>query len=226
MNSDLVGPTRGGRQFSGRQVVGIALIVMLCTAALMFWAIRATIYPPDFNPVVLRADEQQTLAAKLKRLELGGGDDAPVGAPGQDALVPERYDESDENRRVNLSERELNSLLANNTDLARKVAIDLAENLASAKILIPLDPDFPLLGGKTLRVNAGLELAYANGEPIVVIKGISIMGVPVPNAWLGNLKNVDLVQQYGDGEGFWKIFSDGVDEIRIEDGQLTVQLRE
>lgn len=226
MSSGQLAPTSGGRQFSARQVVGIVLVAMLCTAALVFWAIRVTIYPSDFTPVVLRADEQQMLAAKLERLESGGIAGGPFGEQGREPLMPEPYAESDESRRINLSERELNSLLANNTDLARKVAIDLSENLASAKILIPLDPDFPILGGKTLRVNAGLELAYAQGNPIVVMRGISVMGVPIPNAWLGNLRNVDLVQQYGDEDGFWKIFADGVDEIRIEDGQLTVQLRE
>jgi len=35
--------------------------------------------------------------------------------------------------------------LATNTDLAHKLAIDLSKNLASAKLLVPLDPDMPVL---------------------------------------------------------------------------------
>ena len=52
------------------------------------------------------------------------------------------------------------------------------------------------------------------------------MGVPLPNAWLGNLKNVDLVEQFGNEPGFWHSFSAGVDLIEISDGQLRVRLKE
>jgi hypothetical protein len=52
------------------------------------------------------------------------------------------------------------------------------------------------------------------------------MGVPIPNAWLGGLKNIDLVEYYGTESGFWKAFADGVDSISIEDGNLTMVLKE
>jgi hypothetical protein len=119
----------------------------------------------------------------------------------------------------------LNGLLARNTDLARKLAIDLSEDLVSIKLLVPMDPDFPVLGGKTLRFNAGVEIAYLNGKPSVVLKGVSIMGVPVPNAWIGGLKNVDLVAEFGAGPGFWKTFSEGVEDIRVQDGRIQVKLK-
>ena len=119
------------------------------------------------------------------------------------------------------------------TDISNRIqtyivleAIDLADNLASVKMIIPLDPDFPILGGKTLKANAGAELAYANGRPIVILKGISVWGVPIPNAWLGNLKNVDLVKEFGGDEGFWKSFSDGVENIRVIVGELKIKLKE
>jgi plasmid maintenance system antidote protein VapI len=141
-------------------------------------------------------------------------------------MTPERYSEENATREIFFTEKELNGLIASETDLATRVAIDLSDDLASAKVLIPVDPDFPVLGGKTLRVNAGVELAYTAGRPIVVLRGISVMGVPVPNAWLGNLKNVDLVQQFGSDAGFWKAFADGVELIRVEDGELLIKLRE
>ena len=101
------------------------------------------------------------------------------------------------------------ALPARYTDLARKLAIDLSDDLVSAKLLLPVDEDFPIMGGRILKVRAGAELAYRNGKPVVVLRGVSIMGVPIPNAWLGGLKNVDLVSEFGDA-GFWKAFSDGV----------------
>ena len=141
-------------------------------------------------------------------------------------LQPERYTETDANREIILTERELNALLAKNTDLASKLAIDLAEDLASAKLLIPLDEEFPILGGKTLKVTAGLEMSYRDQRPVVALRGVSLWGVPLPNAWLGNMKNVDLVQEFGDQKGFWKSFADGIDEVKISDGQLRVRLKE
>jgi hypothetical protein len=75
-------------------------------------------------------------------------------------------------------------------------------------------------------VHAGLELAYTGGQPSVVLKGISVMGIPIPNAWLGNLKNVDLVQQYGGDPGFWRTVADGIDQVRVDDGRLFIRLRE
>jgi hypothetical protein len=89
-----------------------------------------------------------------------------------------------------------------------------------------VDEDFPIMGGKILKVRAGLELAYRNNKPIVVLKGISLMGVPIPSAWLGGLKNIDLVAEYGTTPGFWKSFADGVNNISVSDGELQIELKE
>lgn len=223
-----------GKGFSGLQVLGIVALAMLVAAGITFWLVRAYVLPSDFKPVVLNQKEQTHLDTKLRQLGLDPEDLAPnanrregsdpVGADGR--LVPERYQEDSAKRLIELSERELNSLVASDPDLAKRFAIDLSDGLASAKLLIPVDPDFPVLGGKTLRVKAGLELEYQNSKPVVILRGISVMGVPVPNAWLGNLKNVDLVDQFGSGPGFWKTFADGVELIEIGDGQLRVKLKE
>ncbi len=75
-------------------------------------------------------------------------------------------------------------------------------------------------------MNAGVELAYQENRPVVVLKGVSLMGVPIPNAWLGNLKNVDLIQEFGADQGFWKSFADGVEYIHVKEGYLLVKLKE
>jgi hypothetical protein len=82
------------------------------------------------------------------------------------------------------------------------------------------------MGGQILKVRAGLELAYRNNKPIVILKGISLMGVPIPNAWLGGLKNIDLVDEYGADAGFWKSFADGVNSIAVSEGKLRIELKE
>jgi hypothetical protein len=52
------------------------------------------------------------------------------------------------------------------------------------------------------------------------------MGVPVPNAWLGGIKNIDLIREFGSDEGFWKTFSDGIDSIRVVEGFLQIRFKE
>ena len=141
-------------------------------------------------------------------------------------LKPEPYSEKNAPREITFTERELNALLAKNTDLAQKLAIDLANNLVSAKLLIPLEEDFPVLGGKTLRFNAGIGMAYQHDRPVIVLKGISIMGIPIPNAWLGGMKNIDLVSEFGVDPGFWKSFSEGVEDIQVTDDEINTKLKE
>lgn len=229
MNDENTAPAKRG--FSGAQVALFLLIAILLTAGLSFWIFRTYISPSDFKPVELSTREQSRLDAKLEQLGVNPRDLLP-GAKREEQhdpsgrLIPEKYSEDPRKRDVRMSERELNAILASNPDLAKRFAIDLSDNLASAKLLIPIDPDMPVMGGRILRVNAGLELAYRNEKPVVKLRGVSIMGVPVPNAWLGNLKNVDLVQEFGSDPGFWNSFSAGVSLIEIEDGQLHIRLRE
>lgn len=46
-------------------------------------------------------------------------------------------------------------------------------------------------------MSAGLELRFAAGRPVVALRGVSLWGVPIPNAWLGGIKNLDLVKEFG-----------------------------
>ena len=215
------------------QVLLIVLATIVITIGGTCWFLKTYVFAREFKPVELSVKEEQVLEEKLRAL--GYDVDVKRPEPGRDQaadiddggfLKPERYSEQGARREVSFNERELNALLANNTDLAKKLAIDLSDELVSAKLLVPLEEDFPVLGGKTLRFNAGVEMAYASGRPVIVLKGVSVMGVPVPNAWLGNLKNIDLVGEFGADEGFWKSFSDGVDNIQVEDGRIKIKLKE
>ncbi|MGK0272716.1 MAG: hypothetical protein ACI88H_003389 [Cocleimonas sp.] len=207
------------------RTLGIIFITSIILIVGSVLAINYYLFPQKLEPVELSQREESTLNTKLKRFGLPTLP-TQVSQSNPPALEPEPYTEVGANREIIFSEKELNAMLAKNTDLADKVAIDLAENLASAKIIIPIDPDFPILGGKTLKVNAGTELSYSNGRPTVILKGVTVWGVPIPNAWLGNLKNVDLVKEIGGNEGFWKSFADGVENISVAEGQLKIKLKE
>jgi len=205
------------------RTLGIMLVTIIISVVATVFVVNHYLFPKKFDAVELNQREESVLNKKLKQFGLPSFTEDEATA---NTLQPEPYTEEGAKREVSFSEKELNAMLAKNTDLSDKVAIDLAEDLASAKIIIPLDPDFPVLGGKTLKVNAGAELAYKDGRPVVILKGVSVWGVPIPNAWLGNLKNVDLVKEFGGDEGFWKSFSDGVENIHVSEGQLIIKLKE
>jgi len=210
-------------------VILIMLVMMVVTIGITVWVVKSYLFPSEFTPVTLNTKEESILDAKLQKLDSIKPSRSLANSRGQTSdqpLKPEAYSEVGAKREIILSEKEVNALLAKNTDLARKLAIDLSDDLVSAKLLVPVDEDFPIMGGKILKVRAGVEIAYRNKKPIVVIKGVSIMGVPLPNAWIGGIKNIDLVQEFGDQEGFWKSFADGVDNINVKNGQLNIKLKE
>ena len=228
-----------------KQVFCIVTGAMLLTILLTIFAIKTWLFPSPFTPVELNQKEEQQLEQKLSQFDTIAASPRPQNqnqAPAntrtrsftpqagdyneQGALKPERYSEEGTNREVTFTERELNGLLANNTDLAEKLAVDLAADLVSLRLLLPVDPDFPIMGGKTLRVRAGAELAYRDSKPVVVLKGVSVMGVPIPNAWLGGLKNIDLMQEFGGEPGFWQSLGEGVESIQVQEGELYVKLKE
>ena len=218
-------------------ILGIMLVTILISVGAAFWLIKTQLFPSNFEPTELSVTEESELQEKLESVGLAEVFTAkPVRRNGSGLtaeqkkesteLTPEPYSEDPEKRNITLTEKELNALVANNTNLAQRLVIDLADNMASAKLLVHLDPDFPFLGGKTLKVNAGTELAFRDERPVVVLKGISVWGMPVPNAWLGGLKNVDLVSEFGAEQGFWKSFADGIEDIHISEGELHIKLQE
>lgn len=207
-------------------IIGGILLTVLLSVGITIWVINQYIFPKKFEPVVLNQKENRTLDKKLEQFSGIGAANSTDSRSDKANIEPEKYSETGAKREIKLSERELNALLAKDPDLANTLAIDLSENLASGKFLLPMEEDFPILGGKTLKITAGIELAFANERPIVKLKGVSIMGIPIPNSWLGDIKNVDLINEFGQDEGFWKAFADGVENIQVAEGALVIKLKE
>lgn len=223
--------------------LGVSLIVvgtMIVTLVLGAMAVRYFLFPNQFEPVELNATEQQTLDDKLATI--GMHSDQPPPRAGdrfssrpeefdqQGRLKPEPYREKDAPREVQFDERELNAIIARDPQMARRLAIDLSEDLVSVKLLVPLPPEFPLMGGQTLRLNAGAEVRQvpaADGSRLaVIVTGVSLWGVPLPNTWIGGLKGVDLVAEFGGEPGFWQSLAEGVESVEVEEGRLVFRLAE
>ena len=214
------------------RILGIMAACFIMVAILSAWWIKSNLYASPFSPTTLTEREQQALDAKLDRLQRNIQSDRkspPAGSAetkSEGPLAPEPYTEDARRRELRITEQELNALIAKDEATARRVAIALSMDMVSVKLVVPVDEDLPVLGGKTLRLNCGIRLRHEAGKPVVALRGVSIGGVPIPDAWLGNIKNVDLVREFGGQGGFWDLFSKGVDDIKVLDGSLFVKLRE
>jgi hypothetical protein len=209
------------------KIIAVFFLIIILFSA---WWVKHNIYASKFSLTQLDTREQKVLDAKLDILGRSGQaggfvpEDRPYDPNGP--LIPEPYTEEGAGRTISLTEKELNSLVANSPDVARRVAIDLSDNLVSIKIVVPMEEDVPVLGGKTLRLNMGVILSYDNEQPVVALKGISLGGIPLPNAWLGNVKNINLIHEFGADGGFWELFSEGVQDLNVVEGRIRITLKE
>jgi hypothetical protein len=217
-------------RFGLLQVLGIVAVVIIVTALLTAWWVKHYIYASKFTPTTLTAKEQKVLDSKLAKIEATANKTPVVPKKKRHdkgvSLEPEAYSEKGAKREISLTEKEMNALIANNPEVAQRVAIDLSDDLVSVKLVVPIDKEIPVLGGKTLRLNLGVILRYENERPVVALKGVSLGGIPLPNAWLGNLKNKNLVKEFGTEAGFWKLFSDGVADLKVQRGRILIKLKE
>jgi len=208
------------------KMLAIVAAAMLVTMIATLWLIKLWLFPGPFSLVTLTPAEERGLQAKLARLEAVENGAARKGKTADDEIAtPTPYSEEDATRQIVFSEKELNALIGRNPDMAGRVAVDLADDLVSATLLIPTNADTPLVGGRPIRVKVGLTLAFRDDRPVVALRGVSVMGVPMPNAWLGKLKNIDLIKKYGADNGFWQFFADGIAAIEIKEGQAKIILK-
>ncbi len=217
-------------RFSGKQVMLFVGLAVLTTALVTSWWVNQYLYAATFEPTQLTENEQQVLRDKLAHLtHIDDSDSSSLKEKGRSPegpLDPEPYSEAGASREIQLTEREVNSLIAKDADMAKHVAIDLADDLVSVKLVVPVNEEMPIVGGKTLKLNFGVELSYADGKPVVAMQGISLGGVPLPSAWWGDIKHLNLVKEFGVSGGFWDQFAKGVQDLSIQDGRLKIILRE
>lgn len=232
MTGEQINNNQTPRRFGCFQFVLILLgIFILAIGGVSLW-VNYNVYARLFNPTHLNENEQKILDAKMRRLEIFSDKSSSSRVSDKESgenksrLEPEGYTEINREREIRISEKELNALISKDEEVAQRVALDLSDDLISILMLVPLDQDFPLLGGKTLRFHCGITLKYESGKPVVAIRGISIGGIPLPGSWWGNVKNMNLVQEFGSSGGFWDLFSKGVDDIEVKEGSFLIKLKE
>jgi hypothetical protein len=195
---------------------GIVLACCLLTAVGTVWWVKHNIYASPLYPVQLSQSEKTALDAKLAKLELS-----------EEVVPPEAPAKTDgDPRTISISSKEINAFLANQ-GIGEQVKLDVTRNRIAANFLLPIDKDAPLFAGTTLRIRLALNaLMNENGKLVVKVDDVSLGGIPLPNAWLGDIKGLDLITSNIGEDPALERFAAGIKEFRLENGHVHIVLNE
>ncbi len=193
----------------------LAAILGCCalTAVGTAWWVKRNFYASPLSPVQLSVQEQAALERKLEALEVVE----------ETAVTPPAASDP---REISLTAKEINAFLAQQ-GLGDQIKVDLSRDRIAASFIVPVDKDFPVIGGTTLRFRLALgALIDAAGKFVLKIDDVTVGGIPVPNAWLGDMKGLDLVTANLDSEPAVRRFVEGIKEFEVREGSLRVRLNE
>ena len=208
-------PLNGRR--SWKKVVLITLAVLVSgagiAAATTAWWVKRNIYAAPMQPTQLTVAEQKTLDGKLQLLESPAKLEA---APGE------------EHRTLLISQKEINAYLAAQ-GLGEQVRVELDKDAVAAVVNVPVPADsgLPLISGTTLRLRVLLGAAMDVEKRVVLqIRDVRLGGISLPNAWLAELKGVNLMAQDVETDPLVQRFLAGIKELEIRPEGLRVLLHE
>ncbi|MBL9146740.1 MAG: hypothetical protein JNM99_23865 [Verrucomicrobiaceae bacterium] len=196
-------------------VTGIVFGTATLTIAGTAWWVKRNIYASPFTPVALSATEQSALDQKLAVLkQSGAAEAAPV-------------DPEVAKRTLTITDREINAFLEQQ-GLGEQVKVSLHHGGGTATFLLPMSSDGVPNSGPTLRISVSLGAKMDENKKFALsISDVSVGGVPLPNAWLGNMKGLNMLADAPiSDDPALKAFAAGIRDFSIRSGQLSVVLNE
>lgn len=171
----------------------------LAAGAAIWWVNR------PIQATVLSTPEKAALEEKLAVVEQSQAD--PTYTPGE--------------KEIALTERELNGLLHENTPFGDQLKLELASGAVHARISADIPQDSPFLAGKKLKGKARFLIEDASGAPALILEDLTIWGISLPNAWLGDLKGENML---GTLLSSGSSGIAGLEDIRVENRSLIIKL--
>ena len=222
-----------GCGFYGAIAACVAVVIAIGAFAIYHYYFHAK----PFVPIELSAEEQAVLDAKLEELaaEPYGVDRDRGKEFGEVREIPEGLDKEEflealsrEHRTIVITEKEINAMLNHNTNLEERVRILFFDGGIGGEAIVDVPQDFPMLGGTTIRARTAVSTYVdLDGKLAIVIEDVSLNGIPLPNAWLGGVKGLNLVEQYENRDPFLRALADGIEEMEemeVRDGELYIRL--
>lgn len=203
------------------------LLIIVATVAITIWWIQRPI-----KPVVLTPQEKQVVEEKLKTAQ-GGNDSRSIRRPDTPLEAPEQRKAQEPDRvytpgskSIRLTEREINGLLNENTDLGRSVRIEFGRDAVNAYIAVPIPQDFPVGGGRTFRARGRFALSIGSGgAPFASLEDVTVLGLSLPKAWLGGIKGENLLADAA-GSKDGKPLLRGIKSLHVEPGALVLEVED
>mgnify|MGYP000464540365 CR=1 FL=1 len=195
-------------------VIGVVLVTGGIAAATTAWWVKHTLYPSPIKPVVLSTQEQSEFENKLAAFN------TPSGAAQAEATP----DPALAKRTLLITERELNAYLAKQ-NLGESVEVNFGEGTVSAAIILTAPEDFPVLAGQKVRMRLTFGTSLNPGQKLsFVLDDVSLGGLSLPNAWLADLKGVDLIAKNIESDPGLQQFLAGIQQLEVHHGQLKILL--
>jgi hypothetical protein len=216
------------------------LLLIVATVAVTIWWIQRPI-----KPVVLSPREKVEVDQKMQRLQQGSVAAAPVAPesksgnttnsgrqpapswPGHEiqSELPQRF-YMPGGKVLQLTEREINGLLNQNTDLGKSVRLEFDQDAINAYLAVRIPQDFPIGGGKMFRARGRFRVSLGNGgKPYAILEDVTVFGVSLPKAWLGGIKGENLLGEAMTGNDQAPVLK-GIKSLRVEPGVLILELED
>ncbi len=190
---------------------------LLITAAVIFgvggvaaasaaWWYNYNFHASPFSAVQLSGTEQSTLDHKLEVLKRAEPD-------------------SDPSKTIKLTEREINGYLKEQ-GLGEQVKVKIDDGKINATALIPVDKDFPVLGGHTVRLSLAVNTALDKDHRLALsVADVNVSGISLPNAWLGGIKGLNLLADDAKDSPL-KNLADGIKSFDVKNGEVRLVLND
>jgi hypothetical protein len=207
------------------------MLIIVASVVVTVWWIQRPI-----KPVVLTPQEKAAVEQKLRAVEDAK---APPAIPNRavqssnsaDSARTEPNQAQDRpyvpgSKVLKLTEREVNGLLNQNTDLGKSVRLEFARDAINAYLAVPIPQDFPVGGGKMFRARGRFRVSLGNGgTPYAILEDVTVFGLSLPKAWLGGLKGENLLSDaMGERNGSPPL--KGVKSLRVEPGALVIEVED
>lgn len=205
------------------KALGVMIALLFLLVGGLWWYVHRQFNAKPIEPTVLAKPEQVELERKIELVEHAappaqGVEPNPAKLPG-DTAKPE-------NREIVLTEREINGMLNHNADLGKHMKIFLEKDRIRADVNFESPKDAPFIGGKTIRLAAAMDVKIDGENVLISLTSLKVGGIPVPNAWINDMRDKNMADQlFGGPEGVKK-FARGIESFRIESGVMTIKLRE
>lgn len=180
-------------------------------AASAAWWYHDNLSTSPFRAVQLSQTEAQVLDQKVDTLKGKITPAEPVTDPAKTLI---------------LSEREINGYLQEQ-GLGEQFKVSIKNGVIAATALVPLDKDVPVLGGSTVRVKIAFNTKVDDQHHMAFsLADLTVGGISLPNAWLGNLKGLNLLANNNSDDEILKGFAAGIKDFQVRDGEVRVVLND